>query len=245
VRKLGSWQLLLLAALAGCDLPGRPDPADRPVPAEQVVDFRPLYTMNCAGCHGADGRLGPAPPLNDPIFLSIVPDDDLLRVIAEGRSVSPAQKTPMPAFLRDKGGPLTAAQVKVLAEGIKKQWAPTNAPARSLPPYRASTTAGPANKIDGAPVFGRACAGCHGSQGQGGKDGQREVGAINDQAFLALISDQELRRFAITGRPDLGMPAFDGHNGRPAEFHPLSSKEIDDLVAFLASWRRTESGNGQ
>lgn len=244
MRKLKSSQLLLLAALAGCDLPGRPDPADRPVPAEQVVDFRPLYTMNCAGCHGADGKLGPAPPLNDPIFLSIVPDDELLRVIGEGRTVSPVQKTPMPAFLRDKGGPLTAAQVKVIAEGIKKQWAPTK-PAASLPPYRASTTVAAANKNDGARVFGRACAGCHGSQGQGGKDGQREVGALNDPAFLALISDQALRRYAITGRPDLGMPAFDGHNGRPAEFRPLSSREIDDLVAFLASWRQTASAGGQ
>ena len=54
--------------------PGRPKPADKPVPADQVVDFVGLYRQNCAGCHGADGKLGPAPPLNDPIFLSIVPD---------------------------------------------------------------------------------------------------------------------------------------------------------------------------
>ena len=62
-----SWRLLpLLAALtAGCDLPGRPDPADRPVPADQVKDFGALYATHCAGCHGADGKLGPAPPLND------------------------------------------------------------------------------------------------------------------------------------------------------------------------------------
>ena len=29
-------------------------------------------------------------------------------------------------------------------------------------------------------------------------------GAINAPAFLALISDQALRRIIITGRPDLG-----------------------------------------
>jgi len=91
-------------------------------------------------------------------------------------------------------------------------------------------------------VFARACAGCHGSQGQGGKNGDRQVGAINNQAFLALISDQAIRRYAITGRPDLGMPAFDGHNGRSAEFRPLSSAEIDDLVALLASWTRSGPG---
>ena len=41
----GGWRLLpLLAALAaGCDLPGRPRCDERPVPADQVMDFRTLY----------------------------------------------------------------------------------------------------------------------------------------------------------------------------------------------------------
>jgi mono/diheme cytochrome c family protein len=237
-----------LSFLTGCDLPGRPDPADRPVPADQVTDFGALYATNCAGCHGADGKLGPAPPLNDPIFLAIVPDSELLRVITEGRTVTPAQKSPMPAFARDKGGPLTAAQVKALAGGIKERWGP-NPPApfpgreggegdRSLPPYLAPAGAKGANKDGGTRVFARACASCHGSRGQGGKDGERQIGAINNPAFLALISDQALRRYVITGRPDLGMPAFDDNHGRPPEFRPLSSAEIDDLVALLAYWRQ-------
>jgi mono/diheme cytochrome c family protein len=241
------WRLLpLLAALAaGCDLPGRPNPADRPVPADQVKDFGALYATHCAGCHGADGKLGPAPPLNDPMFLAIVPDSELLRVITEGRTVTPAQKSPMPAFVHDRGGPLTAAQVKALAEGIKERWGPTRPEAQALPPYLAPTGANGASKDEGARVFARACAGCHGSQGQGGQDGERQVGAINDQAFLALISDQALRRYIITGRPDLGMPAFDGNNRRPAEFRPLSSAQIDDLVTLLAYWRHGGPGKDQ
>ena len=58
-------------------------------------------------------------------------------------------------------------------------------------------------------VFARACASCHGEQGQGGiYDGDRRkpAGAINVPEFLALLSDQALRRLIITGRPDLGMP---------------------------------------
>ena len=85
--------LVSLSLLAGCDLPGRPDPADRPVPADQVVDFRTLYGQNCAGCHGADGKMGPAPPLNDPLFRAIVPEDELQTVITKGR-----HNTLMPAF---------------------------------------------------------------------------------------------------------------------------------------------------
>jgi mono/diheme cytochrome c family protein len=208
------------------------------------MDFSALYGTNCAGCHGADGKLGPAPPLNDPMFLAIVPDSELLRVITEGRAVTPAQKTPMPAFVRDKGGPLTAAQVKALAEGIKKQWGSTRPEAKSLPPYLAPAGAQRANKDQGARVFARACAGCHGNQGRGGRL-MPGIGAINNQAFLALISDQALRRYAITGRPDLGMPAFDGDSGRPPEFRPLSSPEIDDLVALLAYWRQGGSGKDQ
>jgi mono/diheme cytochrome c family protein len=261
--RLQRWQLLpLLIALAvGCDLPGKPREADRPVPADEVMDFGTLYAMRCAGCHGADGKLGPAPPLNDPLFLAIVPDAELLRVISEGRAVTATQKTPMPAFSLGKGAPLTAAQVKVwaelkeerranpkqqspltaaqvkvLAEGIKRRW--TTAPASSLvPQYLAPTTPDSANKDEGARVFARACAGCHGSQGQGGKYGDRRVGAINNPAFLALISDQALRRYVITGRPDLGMPPYDGKDGRPPDSRPLTSAEIHNLVALLADWR--------
>src|SRR4051794_39602450 len=74
-----------LLLLAGCNPPGRPSPADRPVSADQVKDFGTLYAKHCSGCHGADGKLGPAPPLNDPLFLAIVSNEDLLRVISAGR----------------------------------------------------------------------------------------------------------------------------------------------------------------
>jgi cytochrome c oxidase cbb3-type subunit 3/ubiquinol-cytochrome c reductase cytochrome c subunit len=243
--------------LTGCDLPGKPREADRPKPADQVLDFGAVYQTHCAGCHGADGKLGPAPPLNDPIFLAIVPDVELRRVIYEGRAVTPGQRSPMPAFGRSGGipltdaqlnalgetkeegqaavrqqGPLTDAQVKVLAEGIKKRWGP---PASGpLPPYLSPTGGKGGNKAEGLRVFGRACAGCHGPIGQGEKDGHPlRGGAINNQAFLALISDQALRRTIITGRPDLGMPAYN-HPDRP----PLTGAEIDDLVALLRDWRQ-------
>jgi len=149
----------------------------------------------------------------------------------------------MPAFQRDRGGPLTASQVKALAVGIKARWGSTQPEVKSVPPYLAPDSRS-ANKEEGAQVFARACASCHGSQGRGGSL-MPGVGAINNQAFLALISDQALRRYVITGRPDLGMPAFDGKDGRPPDFRPLSSTEIGNLVAMLASWRRGAAGESQ
>jgi cytochrome c oxidase cbb3-type subunit III len=250
MNRLGAQSLRLLPLLvwlaAGCDLLARPTPADRPLPADQVMDFGELYGARCAGCHGTDGKLGPAPPLNDPIFLAIVPDAELLRVIREGRNVSPEQKTLMPAFAQKKGGPLTTVQVKILAEGIKKRWPASATLSGSLPAYVAPPASAGGKKDAGARAFARACSGCHGSQGQGEKDGHPLVGgAINDQAFLALVSDQALRRIIITGRPDLGMPAYDGKTGRPPDFHALTAQEIDDLVALLRCWRQGEMVKGE
>jgi mono/diheme cytochrome c family protein len=269
---LQRWQLLpLLAALAvGCDPPGKPSEADRPVPADEVADFDALYKRHCAGCHGADGRLGPAPPLNDPLFLAIVPDAELLRVIREGRAVTPGQKSPMPAFALGGGSslspaqakvwaelkeerhaaprqqsPLTTAQVQALAEGIKKRWGPPASPAVSVPPYLLPAGISAGKKKEGERVFARACAGCHSKEGEGVERDGKVRRKINHPAFLALISDQQLRRYAITGRPDLGMPPYGGKDGRPPDFQPLTSEEIDGLIALLACWRQGGSADGK
>ena len=53
--------------------------------------------------------------------------------------------------------------------------------------------------------------------------------------YLALVSDQALRTAVIVGRSDLGMPDWRAYTpGRP-----MSSQEISDVVAWLASHRQT------
>ena len=81
---------------------------------------------------------------------------------------------------------------------------------------------------------------CHGPNGQGGDHIQMKAGAINDPAFLALISNQALRRYVITGRPDLGMPGFADTSERGDNFQPLTDADVTDLVTLLASWRQTD-----
>lgn len=261
--------LLLLAV--GCDLPGRPDPAQRPKPEDQVSDFAELFGKNCAGCHGAQGQLGPAPPLNDRIFRVIAPEQELESVIAKGRA-----GTLMPAFAKENGGTLTAAQIQVLvneikgfpyrvlekregnevkleivreATGILPKWGPAGQAFAMPPPSYlapADKPGGAGRLKQGAEVFARACATCHGSDGQGIEQQDRPRLKINDGAFLALISDQALRRFVITGRPDLGMPRYDESIGRAPDFEPpLTAQETADVVELLASWRQGGSGNGQ
>jgi mono/diheme cytochrome c family protein len=229
---------LSILFLAGCEPPGRPDPADRPVPTNKVLDFKTLYAQNCSGCHGADGTLGPAPPLNDPLFLSIIPDAELLRVVREGR-----RGTPMPAFANDHGGPLTKAQVEVVATGIKARWGKPKAPENDkVPPYL-TRSAGSAKR--GETVFKRACADCHGEHGQGIKSEGQVAHRIHEPAFLALISDQALRRYVITGRPDLGMPNYAEPRPDDADFTPLTATDVDDLVALLSSWAPSRPAGGR
>src|ERR1041385_431782 len=59
--------VLLMALLTGCSLrlPGQPTEAGRWRAPAEINDFNQLYTQNCAGCHGVDGRLGAARPLNN------------------------------------------------------------------------------------------------------------------------------------------------------------------------------------
>lgn len=219
---------LALLLAAGCDLPGKPDPAKRWKPPGQVDDFGTLYGMHCAGCHGADGRLGPAPPLNDALFLAVAPGEALRQVISHGR-----EGTLMPAFGQEAGGPLTPKQVGILVETMQANWGkPAGDRKEPLPPYAVDLKAG--NREAGARLFDQACATCHGDEGKG----SQQAGPLHNAAFLALVSDQFLRRIIITGRPDLGMPDYRSAEWRSPQLRvPLSSQDINDLVAYLAAWR--------
>ena len=221
---------------SGDNLPGKPSEKDKPVVAKDIVDFATIYATNCAACHGADGKSGPAPPLNDPLFREIVPQDIVEQVVSEGRP-----GTPMPGFSIPHGGPLTAAQIKVLVDQIKGNsdavWGivdPGAARRAAVSGRRSATGADEERYRNDSHRPLRA-----GLRRLPRRTRRRErtAGAIDKPDFLRLASDQMLRRVIITGRPDLGMPDYQGMKGRPADFKPLTSAEIDDLVALLGQWR--------
>src|SRR5262249_14606322 len=120
--------------LGACEaFPGRPDPAHRPVLPSKVMAFDVLYKQHCAGCHGSDGRLGAARPLNDPVYLALIPPDRLHKVIVEG-----VPGTSMPGSGTSAGGDLTDAQIEALVKGMLASWGrPDSVKGVALPPYDA------------------------------------------------------------------------------------------------------------
>jgi mono/diheme cytochrome c family protein len=212
--------LFMVVVLAGCaHAPGYPPQAiGRP---ENVTDFATLYNENCAACHGANGQSGPAMDLANPEYQALVDDASLRKWISGGMP-----GTEMPAFAQSAGGMLTDAQIGAIIAGMRKAWSQPNAFAGATPPPYAQYAAG--DFAQGRQVYGARCASCH-------RSAQQDVTSPN---YLSLVSDQALRSIVIAGRPDIGQPDWrlgpaSSPDGRPV----VSTQDVDDVVAYLASLR--------
>jgi mono/diheme cytochrome c family protein len=224
LRRIGvAYSLLAVLWLAGCShLPGKPPPGSEVPRPDSVLDPVVLFNQNCSGCHGADGKSGPAMMLSDPVYLAIVDDDTLRSTISKGRP-----GTAMSAFAQKEGGMLTDEQVNAIVRGIRQRWSKPNALGDDVaPPYAAKTPGDPSR---GQAVYSSYCASCHGDSGAGGP----KAGSVVDKSYLTLITDQGLRTIVITGRPDFNAP--DWRNNIAG--HPMTDQEITDVVAWLASQR--------
>src|SRR5207244_2202541 len=214
----------MIASLActGCSSsPGRPGPASEVLPPNQVMSFNRLYSQNCAGCHGADGKGGAAIALANPVFLAIADNAAIRRTVADG-----VRATAMPAFAQSAGGMLTDKQIDALVRGMRSWQKPDSLAGISPPPYMARV---PGDPQRGAEAYQTYCSSCHGVDGRGGSN----ASSIVDGSYLALVSDQELRTIVIAGRPEVGAPDWRGDvKGRP-----MSAQEISDVVAWLSSHR--------
>ena len=208
-------------------MPGKPLESERERPYAYQLNPEKIFATSCAGCHGDDGRLGPAPPLNDPLFLAIYSPDQMLEILAGGRSDGL-----MPAFDSGHVGGLTEQQRQILVKSIWERWGHKNNLPENIPSYvqQASGVA-----ASGKAIFAAACSRCHGESGSGGS-----AGALNERGFLALVSDQLLRRIMITGRPDLGCPDFVQSGTESSLKRPLTGADIANVVALMDAWRSQE-----
>jgi cytochrome c oxidase cbb3-type subunit III len=232
LRHLSMFALFSIALLSACSSPpGRPSENSEVLAPSQVSDFKRLYAENCTACHGVEGRGGAAIALADPVYLAIIDEAAMRKVIANG-----VHGTSMPAFAQSAGGMLTDKQIDVITSGMRSRWGRPGILDGANPP---SYAAKPSGDVQGNAQRGEAsyrtyCSSCHGPQGQGGPKGS----AITNDSFLALVSDQELRTIVIVGRPELGAPDWRGD----VPGKPMSDQEITDVVAWLASHRVQNPG---
>jgi len=86
----------------------------------------------------------------------------------------------------------------------------------------------------GAATYEKYCALCHGNQGQGYV--ADNANALAHPDFLATATDDLLRRGIARGRPGTTMSAWGVARGGP-----LSEVQVDELLAFLRYWQRTDA----
>ena len=195
--------LPLLAALGACH---------KPAPPAKLTQGAELYGRMCAVCHGEKGegyKADQAPRLAQPEFQSSVDDAYLREAITNGRA-----GTTMSAWSKDRGGPLSAADVNELITFLRT-W--RKGPAASLDERALGGEA-----ARGENVFARECFRCHGTRGVGGPNVH-----IGNPQLLVTASNGYLRYAIKNGRPGTLMPAF---------AKTLSEVDIEDLTTLLRSW---------
>jgi len=227
-RYLWTSAALGVALLMGCSSPhGQPRQGSETLAPNEVLEFATLYAENCAGCHGAEGRGGAAIALADPVYLAIVDEAAMRKVIANG-----VRGTAMPAFAESAGGLLTDKQIDVITQQIRSRWSRPGILDGANPPSYAAKSTGDVQR--GEAAYKTYCESCHAAGGSGGAKGS----AITNDSFLALVSNQGLRTIVIVGRPELKAPDWRGNvPGRP-----MSDQEITDVVAWMASRRAQTPG---
>ena len=158
--------------------------------------------------------------LANPVYLALADDRTIRNVISTG-----VRGTAMPAFAENAGGLLTNQQIDVIIQQMRARWSRPGILDGANPPGYAAKSAGDPQR--GQAAYSTFCESCHGRDGRGGPKGS----AITSDAFLALVTDQELRTIVIAGRPELGAPDWRGNVPGKA----MSAQDVSDVVTWLAS----------
>lgn len=91
-----------------------------------------------------------------------------------------------------------------------------------------------ASRPDGAALYARYCGFCHGPNGEGYL--ADNANALANQRFLEAATDSFLKLATIHGRPGTPMSAWGEERGGP-----LSSADVDAVVAHIRSWQKGQS----
>ncbi len=208
--------LAVMAAglLSGCP-PVRSPATTKPKSlASRKIEGKALYDKYCKLCHGEDGigyAADNANALSNQDFLSSATDSFLYTAIESGRP-----DTAMAAYSSELGGPLSAAEMRLLLIYLRSF--------QTEDDLNIHDRVVRGDAVAAEPLFAEHCAKCHGDKGQG-----TQAVSLNNPLFLASASDGYVRYAIEKGRRDTPMPAFSDR---------LSAAEIDNLTRLIRSWTR-------
>jgi len=198
--------LLLLTLAAQAPAKEAPSP-------EQIAKGKELYAKMCAVCHGPAGegyRADQAPRIAHPDFLAAVNDDYLRRAITQGRP-----GTTMSAWGKERGGPLSPAEVDALV-ALMRSW--DHGPPAHLDEHLLS-----GDPKRGQAIYAEECASCHGDRGVDGRNIH-----IGSPLFLRGATNGFLRYAIAKGRSGTNMSGFKDS---------LGMDRIEDVVALLRTFQ--------
>jgi len=194
-------------------------------PTEEQLELGArLYVENCVVCHGpnGEGRVGATLAKDWP---SVRPDLRLKASIQQG-----VPGSPMPAWSRQNGGPLTDEEVEGLTLYILS-WETGGPPSRPpVPTFTPRPPITPVPGVEGDPdrgavLYAENCALCHGPDGEG------RVGATLAKAWPSIRPDLRLKTIVEEGVAGSPMPAWSQQRGGP-----LTDEDVNDIVSFITSW---------
>ncbi len=136
--------------------------------------------------------------------------------------VSPGSRMPHPDLTPQEVEDVTLYLMSLRPRAVPLEWMPKDRVALEKLGARGFAR-------DGATLFAAFCSGCHGPRGEGRRYGNRDTvfPAIGHPDFLAIASDDYLRKTVAAGRPGRPMPAWKDAG--------LSEADIEAIVRYLRS----------
>ncbi len=214
------------------------------VPAYRLHAGQAVFRSSCALCHGEDGegKIGLGKPLRNSAYVQEHTDEELFRVIAQGRLPNDPENTTGQLMPARGAQALSDQALWDVILYLRAMQDPTQ-PTTSLDDWivRTQEEGGPQQQAGlvgetsgiGHDLFVASCSACHGPNGEGmpglGKP-------LKDSQFVANLSDEELVAFVKQGRPIWDPNNTTGVDMPPKGGNPaLSDEQLMEIVRYLRS----------
>jgi len=195
------------------------------------------FNQSCAVCHSptGDGIPGLGKPLRNSAFVQSQSDEELFRLVVDGRSPTDPLNTTGVAMYPRAGNPALSDNAIHAVVGYVRTLQDPDAPHVSLDPWiiAPTDTADSGEVAIGQTEFIASCSACHGRSGEGVDNLGKPLA---DNEFIQSKTDKELMTFVKMGRSSwdpanttgLDMPS---KGGNPA----LSDEDIDKIIQYIRS----------